>query len=260
MLELESRTLEHWRKKYLGQFLIVLLITGLVVYASLLWFDYIGFIVLMVIFAILILFLTIKALKEDLQARGEGIILAKAGSLFSGLTFDYGKGLKENLFYEQNIIPEYKVRECYNVLYGCGYCLEEDFFYSAISTKFLTIHQTAFEGIVLMFDDADEEFKTKGEVQLLKNKITYLGGIDSLLRNDQATAILMKIMTLFHSKQIQVFVFSGKMFFLIKTKTKLFYQFSIFKYNALSVFVKRVQEIQKAVEALNVAIHQRKDL
>ena len=124
----QTYMLNYWRKKYLRQAILVVILATAVVWLSFVFFDYIGFKILLAAVGVVVTYLMFKAIREDLQARGEGIILAKSDALFHGIRFDFGRGIDENTLLRQDVIPAYKLRECYNVLKGNNFILEEDWF------------------------------------------------------------------------------------------------------------------------------------
>lgn len=246
----ETRVLNYWRKKYLLQVLFVMCVAVLVVWAAFVYFVFFGFILLTVAVAVLVAYLMLKAIKEDLQVRGEGIILARADTLFNGLKFDFGRGVSESVLDAQNVVKSYKFRECHNVMKGNDFILEEDWLYSLISAKFFSFSQTAFQGVVLALNIPNAPEGLKGKIDISKNKPVISGELNGYLQKHQAQAHILALLKLFKASSLKVVVMKGKIYFWIGSETKIFYQFKLFSTNTINAFVKRVNDVQKEIVGL----------
>lgn len=242
--------LNYWRKKYLFQVLTVFLLAFFVVWAALLYFDFAGFKLLTLVLAVIVAYLMFKAIKEDLQVRGEGIILAHADTLFNGVKFDFGRGISEKEFDEQDVITNYKCRECHNVMKGNDFILEENWLYTLISAKFFSFSHTAFQGVVLVLDIPDAPEGLKGKIEILKNKTIISGELNNFLKTRNAQQHAAAFLKLFKARSAEVSCNNGRLYFWINSETRIFYQFKLFSTNTVHAFVRRVNDVQTAVSNL----------
>lgn len=246
----EAKILEYWRKRYLLQAFIVAIlgIAGIVAvwkYVNLLSGRLFLSLLILVVFYVMY-----KSLRENLQARGEGLILANGEELFGEMMFDVGRGLCENALLAQEISPPYQVRECRNVMRGKGYWFEEDWFYSVLSSKYIPINQTAFEGVILAFADTQSAEGLKGRVYLKGGKAIIAGDLASRLKQTGASEKVVAFMRLFGATEAEMAVADKMLYVWIGTEKKLFYQFSLFKSNTLVLFQKRIETLRRQAEEM----------
>lgn len=246
----QARILNYWRKKYLFQVLTVFLLAFFVVWAALVYFDFAGFKLLTLALAVTVAYLMFKAIKEDLQVRGEGIILMHSGALFNDVKFDFGRGLSEKELDAQNVVKSYKFRECHSVMQSRDYILEEDWFYSLISAKFFSFSHTAFQGIVLALNIPHAPENLRGKIDIAKNKTFISADVNNFLKTHNAQQYVLALLKLFNASSAEVVLSHGKLYFWINSETRIFYQFKLFSTNTIHAFVKRVNDIQKEVSNL----------
>lgn len=247
MLGGEMRMVEHWRKKYLLQAFIVVMVITPVIIGGFYWFDYVGFELILLMGMLLILYLMIKSLREDLQTRGEAAILSKADVLFDGISFDYAKGIKEEELLNQDIVSSYSKRECGNVMKGKDFLVEENWLYTTLSSKFLTIYNTSFRGIILAITASKKTSLLKGKIIQVKGRLIASEEGTELLKKYGLERDIRALLDLFKTDKIEWFSYGEKIYFFIKTDEKLFYQFSLFKVNSISNFTKRIEQLQKLI-------------
>lgn len=247
--------LEHWRKKYLLEAFLVLLVAVVAVLTGFYWFDFAGFQLVLFLFMVIASYMALKALREDLQTRGEALVLARSKVLFNNLSFDYGKGIDENILLNQEAVSSYRKRECFNVITGNKFVIEEDFLYTTVSSKFIEINQTAFRGIILEIDAAFSKSASKGEIFIKKGKKQFVGGLASVIKEQGITEDVLLLMNFFNSDKLVVMQYNEKVYFWLKSDCQLFYQFSLFKYNSQAPFVKRIEQLQKLIEKIISAIN-----
>lgn len=248
--------LEHWRKKYLLEAFLVIMLAVVVVLAGFYWFDFAGFQFVLFLFMVIFSYMALKSLCEDLQTRGEALILARSKELFNNLSFDYGKGIDENVLLNQEAVSSYRRRECFNVIKSKKFVIEEDFLYTTISSKFIEINQTAFRGIILEIDAIFPKSVSKGEIFIKKGKKQFIGGLASVIKEQKITEDVLLLMNFFNSDRLIVMQYNEKMYFWLKSDCSLFYQFSLFKYNSQAPFVKRIEQLQKLIEKIISGSHQ----
>lgn len=251
----EAKILEYWRKRYLVQALVVVLVAVSVMAASVIYAEYWLLRVFLFMLAFVFAYVMIKALQEGLQARGEGLVLAKGEELFGEVMFDVGRGLCENALLVQEVIPTYQVRECRNVMRGRGYWLEEDWFYSVLSAKYIPINQTAFEGVVLAFADVRSEEGLKGEILLKNGKAVITGGLAQRLKQTCAGETLVELMQMFSVKAARLAVTDKTLYVWMATEKKLYYQFDLFKPNTLTLFQKRIERLKVLAEKMLMGLN-----
>lgn len=250
MLTLETTALEYWRKKYYFQAFIVICIALIITCLTFFYADFMGLKVLVALGAVAISYLMLKELREDLQTRGEALILPQAGKLFNNLDFDYGKGIKENTLLNQEVIEKYQVLEYHNTLQNELFHYEEDLFYSIISSKFLSIRQTAFEGIILSMNMPAATDKKKTVITINKNQVNISGFLAETLKKAEFTPLLNELRDLFHPQKIDIISQDGKIYFWIKTNIRLYHQFSLTSVNSANIFIKRIERLQKLAESI----------
>jgi hypothetical protein len=147
-------------------------------------------------------------------------------------------------------IPAYQVRECGNVIEGNGFILEEDWFYSVMSAKLLSFNQTAFQGVILQIDVPDISKNMTGTVEQIGTKIIISGELADELKKVERDFVFEEMLKLFDAKKIKVETVRGQVYFLIKTRKHLFYQFSLLKPCSSQKFVERVTNWKQVVEKL----------
>lgn len=246
----EAKILEYWRNRYLAQAAVVTVSAAAFMTAAYIYADYRLLVVLLWMLALMTAYIMFKALQEGLQARGEGLILAKGEELFGTVMFDVGRGLCENALLAQDICPKYQVRECRNVMRGKGYWLEEDWFYSVLSAKYIPLNQTAFEGVILAFADTLSADGLKGEVVLKNGKTVVTGGLAERLKSSGAGDVTAAFMRLFGAEAAKLAAADKTLYVWIATEKKLFYQFSLFKPNTLALFQKRIERLKELSEQM----------
>jgi len=250
MLNQEITALEYWRKKYYFQAIIVIGIALAIICLTFVYADFIGLKALITFGAIAISYLMIKELREDLQTRGEALILPHANTLFNNLSFDYGRGIKENTLLNQDVIGAYQVLEYRNILENELFHYEEDLFYSIISSKFLPLQQTAFNGIILTVNMPSATDRKKSQIIISKTGVTINGALSEMLKSEAFTPLLNELRALFHPQKIDIVAENGKIYFWIKTNTPLFHQFSLTSINSVNIFVKRIENLQNTAESI----------
>lgn len=246
----EAKVLEYWRKRYLAQAVVVVIlaIAAMAAVYSCTIYELTKVLLYLLIFAIA--YIMIKALHEGLQARGEGLVFAKGAEVFGEVMFDVGRGLCENALLMQEISPKYQVRECRNVMHGKGYWLEEDWFYSVVSAKYIPLNQTAFEGVILAFADIKSNDGSKGEILFKNNNAVITGDVSPRLKQTKAGETAVSLLSLFNAQDAKLAVADKTLYLWIATEKKLFYQFSLIKPNTLAQFQKRIERLKKLSEQM----------
>ena len=251
----EAKILEQWRRMYMVQALVVALISGAVIFAVWKYADFLEVRVLLSLAALAFFYEMCKALRASLQARSEGMILAAGEEVLGEAIFDVGRGLCENALLAQEICPPYQLRECRNVMRGKGFWLEEDWFYSVISAKFLPLYQTMFEGVILAFVDVEGEDGMTGHLLLKNGRAVITGDLAAHLKRNNAIGALETFMRMFGAKKAELATADKMLYLWIATDKKLFYQFSLFKMNTLAPFQRRIELLHKASETLLEALN-----
>lgn len=233
ILAADIKVLEFWRKRYLGQACIVLVLT-----CALLWmvFYYVSDWRLWLILLPLICFVAyimLKELREGLQTKGESLIFAKTKALFDNIRFDYGAGVDDKfpIWDKWN----YNQRECQVVVRGLGFCLEEDALYSVASSKFLAIKGTVFKGILLTFD-ADENAQGVLNDARFKQEAERLRQI---LKADKVTLSLVQ----------------NKICLCFTSNRRLYHQFSLLRFNVLTAFICKLETVLAQVANLQALLN-----
>ena len=250
MLTLETTALEYWRKKYYSQAIIVIGIALTLICLTFIYADVIELKILIILGASSISYLMLKELREDLQTRGEALILPHANTLFNNLIFDYGKGIKEKTLLDQEVIGPYQVLEYHNILENELFHYEEDIFYSIISAKFLSLKQTAFQGIILSMNMPSATDKKRTTITINKNQVNISGFLTDTIKTAEFTPLLNELRTLFHPTKIDIISQEGKIYFWIKTTTPLLHQFSLTSTNSINIFNKRIEKLQSLAERI----------
>ena len=250
MLNQELTALEYWRKKYYFQAGIVISIAVVIVCLTLVYADFFGLKLLITLGAISVTYLMLKELRDDLQTRGEALILPHANTLFNNLFFDYGKGIKEKTLLDQDVIGTYQVLEYHNTLENNLFHYEEDLFYSIISSKFLSLQQTAFEGIILSMDMPAATDKKKTSININKKQLNISGFLSDTIKTKEFTPLLNELRDLFHPQKIDIITENGKIYFWIKTSAPLYHQFSLTSPNSANMFIKRIERLQNLAEKM----------
>lgn len=251
----ESKVLEYWRKRYLAQAVFVVGVSlglgaAVVCCASL---GALRLFLLILIFAVA--YIMVKELREGLQARGEGLVFTKGGEIFDDLMFDVGRGLCENALLTQEVVQGYQVRECRNVMRGKGYWLEEDWFYTVVSSKFIPLNQTVFEGVVLAFAAITVEDNLDGEVSLINGKGVITGKLSAYLHEHGALDCVTTFLTLFQVEKAMLYSADKTLYVWVKTEQRLFYQFSLLKPNTLVRFQRRIEALNEAAKKMLTALN-----
>lgn len=244
------QVIEYWRKKYLTEAFVVIVLAAFAIGVFVFYISYGGFKLLFSFLAVFFAYLMLKELRDDLQTRGENLILGQNEPDFSALEFDFGRGIDEKKLLELTSIPSYQVRECGNVIKGKGYLLEEDWLYSVISAKFLSFNQTAFFGVILRIDVPSLDKKLAGVIERVGGKVVILGDLTEELKKQGSSLVFEKMLKLFETNKIKVETSHGQMYFLIKTRKHLFYQFSLLKPCYSQKFIEGVKVWKKMAEKL----------
>lgn len=250
MLVNEAKILEYWRKRYLMQAGVVGVLALVVAGVTLVCADFWISKLFVCLLAGGVFYVMYKALRDSLQARGEGLILAKGNELFGEAMFDVGRGLCESDLLTQEVLQPYQVRECDNVMRGKGYWLEEDWFYSVLSSRYVLINQTVFQGVVLAFADVIDGTKNKGEIVLKNGKAVVIGGVAQRLKQTGAVETVGSFMQLFKAEMASLVVVDKTLYLWIKTDEKLFYQFSLLQSNTLTKFQNRIYRLKELSEKM----------
>ena len=233
ILASDVKVLEFWRKRYLGQACIVLLLAG-----ALLWmvFYYVNDWRLWLLLLPLICFVAyimLKELREGLQTKGESLIFAKTKALFDNIRFDYGAGVDDKfpIWDKWN----YNQRECQVVVRGQGFCLEEDALYSVAASKFFEIKGTVFKGILLTLD-CDEK------AQSLLNDVHFKQEAERLrqiLKADKMTLSFAQ----------------NKICLCFASNRRLYHQFSLLHFNMLTIFICKLDAVLVQVSSLQALLN-----
>lgn len=245
-----TQVIEYWRKKYLTEAMVVMALAGLAIIVFVSYISYGGFKLLFSFLAVFFAYLMLKELRDDLQTRGENLILGQKDTDFDMLEFDFGRGIDEKKLLELASLPAYQVRECGNVIKSERFILEEDWLYSVISAKFLSFNQTAFMGVILQIDVPDISKNMTGTVEQIGTKIIISGELADELKKVERDFVFEEMLKLFDAKKIKVETVRGQVYFLIKTRKHLFYQFSLLKPCQLHKFVDSVKIWREMAEKL----------
>lgn len=234
----EERVLAYWQGRYLFQLMIVYFI-GIAFAIAVLFF--VKFLLLKIIFLILdavVMRLMIIALSEGVQYRGERAFFSNLKDEFKELVFDYGKGIEESVLSVQNVIDEYQVRECGNVIKGDGFILEEDWFYNVSTIKSIAINDTVFRGVIGAYE-VNSKDELKGRINIKGKVLAVSGDISSFLLSEYKDK-LIRLLKLFRAKEAKVVLSGGKLYVWIATRVKLFYQFNMVQNDKMNEFETRI--------------------
>lgn len=228
MLAHDTRVLEYWRKRYLGQAAVVLI---LAIALIALVFKYVADIRLWLLLLPLIgvvVFVMLKELREALQTKGENLIFAKAKTLFENIRFDYAAGVDDKFPIWENW--NYNLRDCRSVVRGNGFCLEEDCLYSVVSSKFFEIKGTVFKGVLL----------------------TLTGGekAQSLLDNPHFKREAERLREILNADKVVLSLVQDKICLCFTSDKKLYHQFSLLKFNVLTAFIGKLEMLLTQVAVL----------
>ena len=234
----EEKVLGYWQGRYLFQLLLVNFI-GLAFAVTVLFF--VKFLLLKVIFLLLDLLVVrsmVVALKEGVQYRGERAFFSNLKDNFKGIVFDYGKGLDEDVLVEQNVLEEYQVRECKNVMKGDGFIIEEDWFYNVSTVKSIAINDTVFFGVIAAYD-VDSNDNLKGRISIKGKSLIVNGDVASFI-SDEYKEKLIKLLKLFQASEAKVVLKNGKFYVWISTRVTIFYQFGMLQSGKMRDFENRI--------------------
>jgi hypothetical protein len=234
----EEKLLSYWQGRYLFQLFLVCFI-GIAFAISVLF--YAKFLLLKVLFLLLDVFvlrLMILALNEGIQYRGERAFFSNLKDMFDELVFDYGKGIDEDVLVQQNVIGEYQVHECRNVLKGDGFIIEEDWFYNVSTIKSIAINDTIFLGVVCAYD-VEYNDELRGRVEL-KGKALLIEGSVSAIISSEYKEKLSKLLKLFKAKEAKLVLTGGKLYVWIATRSTIFYQFDMVQKGKMREFESRI--------------------
>lgn len=219
LLAADGKVLEYWRKRYLGQAVVVLLLAGGLIAVVLKYIADVRLWVLLLPLICLVAFVMIKELREGLQTKGESLIFAKTNSLFDNVRFDYAAGIDDRFPIWENW--NYNLRDCRAVVFGEGFCLEEDCLYHIASSKFIEIKGTVFKGILLTLD-CDEK------AQSLLNDTRFKRETERLRQILKAEKFTLNFM-------------QNKICLCFVSNRRLYHQFSLLRFNALTTFLCKLE-------------------
>lgn len=228
-----ARVLEYRRKKYLAQAVAVVLVAmgPIVAVAMFVEAELLKLPAVMII--LLVAYLMLKELRDELQIRGENLIFALPTLRANGV-FDYGQGIAKGspLFDSW----KYDVRECCSVVRGKGFIIEEDRLYAALAAKPFKLKLAVFEGIVLAVN-AQNEAQAKRMAQ-----------------SAELRCVAEKLQRFFSVKNMRIVADGMQIGLFFKTEKRLFHQFSLLKTNSVGVFLQRLQVLRTlAAEAAEIA-------
>lgn len=255
MFEKEANAVEFWRQKYMWQAILVVLLLGGVAVSAICFFEAFFTRLLCGVVVIALIYLMLKELYADLQTRGESVCVAQAGDLFKDLRFDVGLGIEEKVLTKLQSLEEYQARECRNVVFQEGMSIEEDVFYNIVSAKFGRLQQIVFEGIILEFELNKSISAVCGEAELTDGQVKISMQKGNLPKNQQIGAALRDMLVFFKSDKLEIESFENKIYFLIPTREKIFWQFSLFRRNRVEQFNSRVLMLKAKAENLYAALN-----
>lgn len=241
----ENKFLGYWRKRYWLQILGILLGMAYIVWCICYYVTFILAQILLILLVFVLMYYFIKAYNEEIQARAEVLILGYSDEFLQGLELDYGKGLGIKDLDAQGIVEDYNARECYNVVKGEGFVIEEDWFYSAGKADF---HITNFRGIVIAVDNELLIEGARGRMVNRKGVIEFEEKIDFDTKRGNLEKKLQEIMVLFGAKTMDMVVFNHRLYLWVSTKSKLFYQFRLWGNSSMVLFVQRIKRIEGLVK------------
>ncbi len=228
----DTRVLEYWRKRYLGQAVVVLIVAVGVFAVVLKYVADVRLWLLLLPLIGVVAFVMLKELREALQTKGESLIFAKAKSLFDNIRFDYAGGVDDKFpIWDQ---WNYNLRECRSVVRGDGFCLEEDALYSVVSSKFFEIKGTVFKGILLALD-CDENAQNLLNDANFKQEAERLRQI---LKADKMTFSFAQ----------------NKICLCFASNRRLYHQFSLLRFNVLTTFVGKLEVVLAQVSKLQALL------
>ncbi len=232
ILAADIKVLEFWRKRYLGQAALVCLVVG---FLCVMVFKCIADVRALVLFLLLIggiAFVMIRELREALQTKGESLVFAKGKSLFENICFDFGAGIDDDDSVWGNW--NYNQRDCGAVVLGDGFCLEEDYLYDIVSSKFIEIKSTVFKGILLTLDCHEG-------AQSLLNDMRFKQEIENFRKTLKARSVASTFM-------------QNKIYIWFVSDGRLYHQFSLWKFNVFVSFVAKLEKILAHVSALQTLL------
>lgn len=248
-----AREIDYFRKKYVRQAVVAFLMLGAGAYFLSREIE-IFFGKAFVFFAAGVIFYRMfNALREELQVRGEGVILSKGRTaMMEGACFSVGGGVDENEILALQSCPKYRSRECLNIIKGEGFCLEEEWLYEVISRKPVVLHQTAFEGVVLVADCLAARPGSQGKVRIFNGKMVFGGEMEKILA--PAGGGFLKLFKVFGVNNAVAETGEGKVYVWIGGGKKIFYQFGLLKENSVSAFVLRTEALVGALKEIAAAL------
>ena len=255
MFEKEAKAVEFWRQKYMRQAIVVVLLLGGIAISAICFFEAFFTRLLCGAIAVALIYLMLKELYADLQTRGESVCMVQADDLFKDLRFDVGRGIEEKVLTNLQSVEEYQARECRNVVFQDGMQVEEDVFYNVVSAKFGQLNHVVFEGIIFEFELNKAISSVCGEAELINDKVNISGQKENLPQNPQIYAALQEVMKFFKSDKLKFESYEDKIYFLIPTREKIFWQFSLFRRNRVEQFNSRVLMLKAKAENLYAALN-----
>lgn len=224
----DVKVLEFWRKRYLLQAGLVVVIGGVLAGLVLMYVrDWRLWLILLPLIGV-VLGVMLRELREGLQTKGESLIFAKGQSLFKDIRFDYGAGIDDKYPVWENWT--YNLRDCRAVVRGEGFCVEEDCLFTLISSKFFEIRGTVFKGVILTIDCDDEA--------------------QNLLDDAKLNAEAENLRKILEADTVTIHFAWQKMCFCFVSKKRLYHQFSLLKFNALIKFVGRLEAVLAQIDVL----------
>ena len=224
-LAYDGKVLEFWRKRYLFQAVFVTTLALVALYFLIMSSLDKGILFLICLVIVFLAVLMLRELRESLQTRGEGIILANKNLIFDNLDFDYGMPIEE-----ENLLPdhwEYNRKESFSSIRGKNFRLQEVMLFNLISSKFIELKSVTFHGVFFVVSCSSAELK---------------------LKEANITAELNDLKRLLKADSYQIFSDENKVCFCFKTKFPLFYQFTLRKINAVSAFINHIEKLQISAE------------
>ena len=253
MFSSDIKKLKYWRTKYLLESIWVAICAISVIVAAYLYIEYWGFCFLVILAVVAIVFLMLRALREELQTRAEMLILEKHKNLLENIHFDVGGGIETEKIMALNVVDKTQSRDCFTVLKTDRYIWEEDLFYKEHSFKYFSIRNTAFRGILFAVK-AERAFQdTKADGVLVGKNMLITGNLKSFLVRCDAEELLVQLLKMFGVSKVTMVSMDGWIYFWVKTSKRLFYQFSLLQEVSPLPFVSRMEQLKDIADKFTEA-------